>query len=70
MFSQRFALPGLVASAILLLSSAAPATAQLQETHSFLTGKWQRIADFPEPHEEMFGAAANGKMYDRRTTWR
>ena len=63
MFSQRFALPGLVASAVLTLSTALPATAQLQETHSFLTGKWQRIADFPDPHEEMFGASANGKLY-------
>src|SRR5947199_161936 len=61
MSSQRFVLPSLLASALLFVGL--PATAQQQETHGFLTGKWQRIADFPEPHEEMFGAAANGKMY-------
>ena len=33
-----------------------PATAQAQ-------GKWIKLAPFPEPAEELLGAAANGKMY-------
>ncbi len=64
MVSQRFAFMGLIAPALMFLGTSVPVSAQnLQETHSFMTGKWQRIADFPDPHEEMFGAAANGKLY-------
>ena len=62
MLHQRFVVRGLVASALVFLGASLPAVAQQQETHSFLTGKWQRLADFPDPHEEMFGASAGGKM--------
>jgi N-acetylneuraminic acid mutarotase len=41
---------------ILLLGLLLPATAQAQ-------GKWTKLAPFPEPAEELLGAAANGKMY-------
>ena len=26
-------------------------------------GKWMNLAPFPEPHEEVIGQAANGRMY-------
>jgi N-acetylneuraminic acid mutarotase len=30
---------------------------------SFAQGKWAKLAPFPEPAEELLGAAANGKLY-------
>src|SRR6266571_3823875 len=30
---------------------------------AFAQGKWTKLAAFPEPAEELFGASANGKMY-------
>ena len=45
-----------VATAILVQLTLAVATAQSP-------GKWVNLAPFPEPREEMFGAAANGKVY-------
>src|SRR2546428_1477666 len=30
---------------------------------AFAQGKWTKLAAFPEPAEELLGAAANGKMY-------
>src|ERR1700681_3992806 len=30
---------------------------------AFAQGKWMDLAPFPEPHEEVIGQAANGKMY-------
>ena len=41
---------------ILWLGLFLPAAAQAQ-------GKWIKLAPFPEPAEELLGAAANGKMY-------
>src|SRR3989454_10793184 len=41
---------------ILLVSLFVPATAHAQ-------GKWIKLAPFPEPAEELLGAAANGKLY-------
>jgi len=41
---------------ILWLGLFLPATANAQ-------GKWVKLAPFPEPAEELLGAAANGKMY-------
>ena len=41
---------------ILWLGVFLPATANAQ-------GKWVKLAPFPEPAEELLGAAANGKMY-------
>ena len=41
---------------ILWLGVFLPATANAQ-------GKWVKLASFPEPAEELLGAAANGKMY-------
>jgi len=32
-------------------------------TSAFPQGKWIKLAPFPEPSEELLGAAANGKMY-------
>ncbi|MEQ1885452.1 MAG: kelch repeat-containing protein [Bryobacteraceae bacterium] len=45
-----------IAALAVLAAMALPASAQLM-------GKWEQIAPFPDPHEEMFGATANGKMY-------
>ena len=45
---------GFVAVASVLLMSAATARAQ---------GHWEKAAPFPEPEEELYGVAANGKMY-------
>src|SRR5215470_9024722 len=28
-----------------------------------ITGTWEKAAPFPEPEEELYSAAANGKMY-------
>jgi N-acetylneuraminic acid mutarotase len=39
---------------VLMLTTAAEAQGQ---------GKWESAAPFPEPAEELYGAAANGKMY-------
>src|SRR5260370_39452806 len=30
---------------------------------AFAQGTWMDLAPFPEPHEEVIGQAANGKMY-------
>jgi N-acetylneuraminic acid mutarotase len=49
----------LVVSAFMTLVLAAPA-AQAQVTPA---GKWVSLPPFPEPHEEVVGQAANGKMY-------
>jgi len=56
MLKQSFSIQSLLATVTVLGLVAAPASAQL-------SGKWETIAPFPDPHEEMFGAAANGKMY-------
>lgn len=52
--SSPFWLAGL---SIQLLLSMPAAHAQLLE------GQWTNIAPFPEPHEEVLGQAANGKLY-------
>ena len=44
-----------LALAILSISVAAPS--------AFAQAKWQKLAPFPEPAEEILGAAAGGKMY-------
>ena len=31
--------------------------------HAQAAGKWIKLAPFPEPAEEVYGAAAGGKMY-------
>jgi len=56
MLKPRWASRPQLAALAAILVSALPAAAQL-------SGKWETIAPFPEPHEEMFGATANGKMY-------
>ena len=33
------------------------------DTHAQAIGKWMKLAPFPEPAEEVYGAAAGGKMY-------
>jgi len=33
------------------------------EAHAQPAGKWVKLAPFPEPAEEVYGAAAGGKMY-------
>ena len=35
----------------------------LLATTAHAQGKWTKLAPFPEPAEELLGAAANGKMY-------
>src|SRR5580700_10777408 len=45
---------GIVAVAAVSLMSVATARAQ---------GHWEKAAPFPEPEEELYGSAANGKMY-------
>src|ERR1700676_5484971 len=53
---KKFVLTGLrLAVAILPLSAAAPST--------LAQAKWEKLAPFPEPAEEILGAAAGGKMY-------
>ena len=54
MTRMRWILPLLTG---LLLNVAVTPPAQAQ------SGKWVNLAPFPEPREEMFGAAANGKVY-------
>jgi N-acetylneuraminic acid mutarotase len=45
---------GLIATAFVVLLSTVALQAQ---------GKWSKAAPFPEPEEELYGVAANGKMY-------
>jgi N-acetylneuraminic acid mutarotase len=45
---------GVIATTSIALMCAAVAQAQ---------GKWSKAAPFPEPEEELYGVAANGKMY-------
>jgi N-acetylneuraminic acid mutarotase len=33
------------------------------DAHAQASGKWVKLASFPEPAEEVYGAAAGGKMY-------
>ena len=56
MLKQSTALCTLPAAMTMILLCSFPVAAQL-------SGKWETIASFPDPHEEMFGATANGKMY-------
>jgi N-acetylneuraminic acid mutarotase len=44
-----------LAIAVLSFNAAAPST--------FAQAKWEKLAPFPDPAEEILGAAANGKMY-------
>ena len=56
MTSNKRSLAGLqLAAAILMFHVAAP--------DAFAQAKWEKLAPFPEPAEEILGAAANGKMY-------
>lgn len=50
-------LTGFIAFALALLMLAPSAFSQMAQL------KWTKIANFPEPAEEILGAAANGKMY-------
>ena len=52
-FQRRFAIVG--SAAIILMLAAG--------THAQGQGKWESAAPFPEPAEELYGVAANGKMY-------
>ena len=56
MLKPRWASRPQLAALAAILISALPASAQL-------VGKWEQIAPFPEQHEELFGATANGKLY-------
>lgn len=57
---QRRLLP-LAGSAIFLLACGVAAHAQAQTQPGL--GRWSKAAPFPEPEEELYGAAINGKMY-------
>ena len=53
---KKFVLMGLqFAVAVLSFNAAAPS--------AFAQAKWEKLAPFPEPAEEILGAAAGGKMY-------
>jgi len=56
MDSKKLILAGLqLAAAILTFHAAAPS--------ALAQAKWEKLAPFPEPSEEILGAAAGGKMY-------
>src|SRR6266851_10464558 len=48
-----------IASFVVILET--PAHAQLPAQQG--QGRWTKAATFPEPEEELYGVAANGKMY-------
>ena len=48
-----------VAAACMILTMTVSAPAQGQAE----PGRWLKMAPFPEPEEELYGVAANGKMY-------
>jgi len=54
---KKFVLTGLQATLAILSIGAAAPSALAQEP------KWEKLAPFPEPAEEILGAAAGGKMY-------
>ena len=51
---------GAAISMILVLGLAIAPSARAQAP---IVGSWEKAAPFPEPEEELYGAAANGKMY-------
>src|SRR5216683_6336776 len=53
---KKFVLTGLQLAVATLSFHAA-------EPSAFAQAKWEKLAPFPEPAEEILGAAAGGKMY-------
>ena len=48
---------------VLAAAFAAMATALCMSATAHAQGKWTKLAAFPEPAEELLGAAAGGRMY-------
>lgn len=51
---KKWSVMGLLGSMLIALALAQPVWAQ---------GRWVKLAPFPEPAEELLGAAAGGKLY-------
>src|ERR1700693_5271234 len=54
---------GVVAAALVVLALGATVTKVYGQFPGVPQGHWTKAAAFPEPEEELYGVAANGKMY-------